>query len=244
MSEELKKYKLVKINPDNYQFIQQLYKDCFDLKQTLAEIEEKYNTSEFNIRDIGLLAFDGNQPAAYYGIFPVVAEYNGQDFQIAQTGDVMTSPNYRKKGLFTFLAKKIHLLAKEYGIELIYGFPNKNSTPGFKRNLEWQFYGTLQNFNFKIDVFPFSELEIKSRLFKPFYSFLLKRKISKYQIPLSETEIPAFNKPTSYIKIKKDIHFFKYKSGRRRYLIKYKGFELFIKVNVNLQIGDVAFFDK
>ena len=82
---------------------------------------------------------------------------------------------HRKKGLFIRLVKKTHQLAKDEGIRVIFGFPNKNSYPGFKNKLNWIFYGYMQQFVITTRTMPLSKLGRINKLFELCY-----RKYVKY----------------------------------------------------------------
>ena len=103
----MSEYKLTRINPSLYRRIKELHLLAFASNETEENIQNKYDTSTFGLKDIGLLAEaqDGS-PAAYYGVFPIKMSYHGQDILAAQSGDTMTSPLHQKKGLFTQLAKR------------------------------------------------------------------------------------------------------------------------------------------
>ena len=144
-------YSTRRIGDDDYTVIQDLIEQSFGVYLPISSINVKYNTSIFGEANVGLFAIDSeDKPAAYYGVFPITLQYNSEDFVIAQSGDTMTAPAHRKKGLFTRLAQETFGLANELGIKLIYGFPNKNSYPGFKKKLNWVFTGQFQKMTINI----------------------------------------------------------------------------------------------
>lgn len=49
----------------------------------------------------------------------------------------MVDPSYRKFGLFVEQAQQVYGLAKKEGVDLVFGFPNAKSTPGFRKRLNW-----------------------------------------------------------------------------------------------------------
>ena len=56
----------------------------------------------------------------------------------------MTDPNYRRQGIFENLARGAFNEAKIKGINVIYGFPNEFSYPGFISKLGWHSMPRLQ----------------------------------------------------------------------------------------------------
>ncbi len=113
-----------------------------------AALTKKYRTGAFGAENIGFLAYPREKllastgpamPAAYYGVFPLAIQYDGREVLAAQSGDTVTHPDHRGKGLFIELARQTYALAQVSGIDFVFGFPNKNSFPGFKRKLAWEF---------------------------------------------------------------------------------------------------------
>jgi len=239
-------YSFQQINDSNYDFTQTLYKKSFGINNSISTIKRKYDTSVFGHKNIGYFAVsDDQKPASYYGIFPMIMTINSVDIPVAQSGDTMTAPEHRNKGLFVQLAKKTYQLAEEQGIQLVFGFPNENSFPGFKKKLDWQFFGSMQKFSIHNSVLPFCELSSKFSALASTYNKYSNFRLSKYDIALTEENIAPFNKFKSQGYIKKDINFFRYKlSSPENHLIKINNFTLLIKPKTHLIIGDVGFFDK
>ena len=145
-----------RINEDSYTDIQQLYELSFNHKEELRFIRTKYDTSVFGLRDVGMLAkSEEGENAAYYGVFPITLSIGSDDYLIAQSGDTMTAPAHRKQGLFVRLAEETYALCRKLGIQFVFGFPNENSFPGFKRNLNWVFHGRMYQFKQEVLTIPF-----------------------------------------------------------------------------------------
>ena len=239
-------YNTNRITNNSYLQIQRLYKESFNSNVDIPSIKKKYDTSAFGLKNVGIIAEDEKKmPAAYYGVFPIVLQYGLKDYLIAQSGDTMTSPNHRKKGLFTMLAIKTYELAKQLNIKLIFGFPNENSLPGFKKKLDWSFYGLMQRFTFTNTTLPFCELASKYKFFEPIYVKYTNNIISKHSLSVSNSNIEPFNISKSIDQIKKNEPFFKYKMENGNCsLIKINDFTLFIKPRTHLYIGAIGYFDK
>lgn len=236
-------YRIERISPKLYKFTQQLYKESFGIKKTLDQITTKYNTEGFGKKDVGYFALDtNNKPAAYYGVFPIVATYKGQDIKIAQSGDTMTHPNHQKKGLFTMLAKETYKLAKEEDIDFVFGFPNENSLPGFEKKLDWKFYGHMKQFTIKSGGIPLSEMAHKFNPISPLFHFLSNGLSKKYKIELDQNVIDQFNNQED-LKIKRDLNFFEYKNSSNAFCIEINGFIIYLKIEDHIKIGDVVKFD-
>ncbi len=234
-------YSTKRIGDDDYVEIQQLIEQSFGVHLSLSSIYLKYNTSIFGKSNVGLFAIDEKgEPAAYYGVFPITLHYNSQDFIIAQSGDTMTAPAHRKKGLFTRLAQETYGLAHEVGIRMIYGFPNENSYPGFKKKLNWVFTGKFRKFTIKVMTFPLCELASKFPFLECYYNSYFEWRIKKYTITIAEVNIEKFNLSKVLGHVKKDENFLKYKlKGVNCRLVRVNGFTILLKAKTHLYIGNI-----
>ncbi len=241
-------YAIKRIDDNSCQDIQTLYRLAFGAIYPITFIKSKYATDIFGLKNVGVIAKDEkDQPAAYYGVFPIILEYNSKDYMVAQSGDTMTAPDHRKKGLFTKLAKGSYKLSKDLGIRMVFGFPNKNSYPGFKNKLDWVFTGHMYNFTLNVITIPICELASKYKFLMPFYEKFAKKRLDKYKISIQDINRETFTYKGSGVigEIKKDYNFFKYKLNRRNtFLIKLNGYTLFIKIKPHLYIGAVNVIDK
>ncbi|MFZ1686691.1 MAG: GNAT family N-acetyltransferase, partial [Flavobacteriales bacterium] len=212
-----------------------LVRRCFGTHLSLDQVGAKFNTAPFGAADIGYLAFAATgEPAAYYGVFPVLVNLKGQVHLAAQSGDTMTDPDHQKKGLFIRLAKLTYALAQENGVRFVFGFPNENSLPGFERKLNWTLSGHLYDLRFRTGALPLCELASKSRLFKPVYAAIIRRRASRViSAPLAtETQTDA---------CVHDERFHGYKQAMGALWIEVAGVRMFVKPAVHLYVGDIRF---
>lgn len=242
----MENYNFVRINDNNYNFTQALYKESLGLNFKISDIMRKYDTAIFGHKNIGYFAVDNDhQPAAFYGVFPIVLSVDSKDIIVAQSGDTMTAPAHRGKGLFVTLAQKTYQLAEEEGIQLVFGFPNENSYPGFQKKLNWQFYDSMYKFSILNSALPACEFSSKYSNFAPMYQKYCSYRLKKYSISLNEDNIKPFSVYNSVGFIKKDLNFFKYKLLNSDVsLIRINDYSMLIKSKVHLTVGDVGFFEK
>jgi GNAT superfamily N-acetyltransferase len=80
----------------------------------------------------------GHQP-----VVPTDFLIQGKRVKLAMSVDTMTHPGYQKQGIFTTLSTAVYEQAEKSSIDIIWGFPNENSRPGFIKNLEWSDVATL-----------------------------------------------------------------------------------------------------
>ena len=235
-------YQTEQISDNSYKDIQNLYKLSFGFNHSIEKVKLKYDTERFGVKNIGILAkSETNELAAYYGVFPILLNYGTENYLVAQSGDTMTAPKHRKKGLFTKLAKETYMLSKAKGIRMIFGFPNENSYHGFKHKLEWEFHGFMQRFTFYVKTIPFCELSSKFPKLQPMYERFVKNKITKYNVEIDQINFDSFNFSKVNGHLKKDKNFFEYKLKRNNiYVVLINGIQLLIKAHVHLYIGEVS----
>jgi len=235
-------YLLKRVSKKNLKDISILYKDCFGINVEEEKLRKKYNTSVFGESYTGFVAENKEkQIGAYYGVFPSVINCDGQEYLVGQSGDTMTGPNHRRKGLFTKLAKETYQLCEELNMAFVFGFPNENSLPGFERKLDWKFYGNMQMFTFyHSTLFPFCELASKFSSFQPFYRSFVAKRISNYVIDVNDIKLQSKNS------VVRDERFFSYKMSNSNAVkvVHINGFKLVFKAEPHLMIGDVEVFDK
>ena len=83
------------------------------------------------------VAEDAGRLVGQYALWPQRLRLGTEVVQAAQSLDTMTHPDYRGQGMFTVLAKEAMGYAEERGIEVLFGFPNSASYPGFVTKLDW-----------------------------------------------------------------------------------------------------------
>lgn len=148
-------YLIYRIGENHYKAIQRLLWRCFGLYRSVKYIAGKYKHC------IGHIAYYDGTPVAAYSVFR--QELKG--YNAAQSADTMTDTRHRHKGLFMELARITYLAAQQEGIDFVFGFPNENSLPGFKK-LGWQFAGNLKKLELKINTLPLAELGYKFGLYR------------------------------------------------------------------------------
>ncbi len=237
------KYIFQRISKNSLSDIASLYASSFDVSVSIDELEAKYNTQDFGESYTGFIAIDEQKEVgAYYGVFPCEVNYEGKMYLCGQSGDTMTAPKHRKRGLFTSLAKETNQLCKEVNMAFVFGFPNENSLPGFERKLDWKFYGRMQMFSISNKVkLPFCELASKYSVFKTFYRSLVKFRLRKRLISSKEIQFNQFTNS-----LVKDAKFIDYKMNKSKdiYCISINGFKMILKAEPHLMIGEVEYFEK
>jgi len=84
------------------------------------------------------LAKDNERIVGHYAVSPVSVCLDGRNMIAALSHDTMTDPSYAGLGIFRHTANAVYADQKNEGHGFVYGFPNRNSIRGFKKNLYWQ----------------------------------------------------------------------------------------------------------
>ncbi len=238
-------YKFERLSNKNLKDLVFLYQESFNEKTNLEFLQKKYDTHSFGLSFVGYVAYDSvsNEPAAYYGVFPIKVRYFNELILAAQSGDTMTHPNHRGKGLFITLAKMTYELAKNNSVEFIFGFPNENSYGGFIKKLNWTVYANINNYKIKSSALPFEKVAKKFPFFNYFYSKIFLKKI--YSKSLFQPFSNSIDSQISNVGfVEHDAHFYNYKTYYRSTIISVEGINCWIKIDGRLWIGDIEYCNK
>ncbi len=238
----MSEYRFEKLSDTNLKDLIFLYRHAFNEKENLKFLQKKYNTSAFGLKNIGYIAYSSsNEPAAYYGVFPIKAQINNKEILVSQSGDTMTHPDHRGKGLFITLAKMTYELAKKEGVEFIFGFPNENSYPGFVKKLDWDHYSNVNHYQIKTGGLPLEKVAKKFKMFSGTYSSLVSGKLKYINSPFPN----SLNSQTQdHGNILHDKNFFDYKTYYKSGVIEMNGVKCWIKVDGRLWVGDIEFCER
>lgn len=230
-------YIIKRIDESKLQDLVILYKNVFNLRVTENYLKKKYDTSFTGHSYIGYIAYDSESvPAAYYGVFPCLLTFKGEKILAAQSADTMTHTNHRGKGLFIKLAQETFCLAKEEGIELIFGFPNKNSYPGFVNKLAWKHIENIQLYKIKVFTVPISRIVKKFSFLKPIYNVYCNCIMTLFNS--ANIFFKGSINGSEHVCVLRDKFFFEYKKYSQKYLVNLKKI-VWLKIDGVLQIGDV-----
>ena len=146
-------YEFRRITPTDVPDICRLFSASFNSELSEQALTRKLDTKDFGAAYVGYLAIAPNSEiAAYYAVYPVRMRINDTLVLAAQSGDTMTHPEHQKKGLFLQLAELCYQLAEQQGIQLVFGFPNQNSKPGFIKHLQWQLLRPMEGLELHASV--------------------------------------------------------------------------------------------
>ena len=124
------------------ELIRALYLDVWGYNRPLHYDQWRFFGSPDGICPM-TLAVDGDRLAGAYSLWPVRIKVGDDSVLGAQSMDTMTHPDYGRQGIFTTLAEACYEAAAARGFQVLYGFPNPLSYPGFTRRLTWAHTGDI-----------------------------------------------------------------------------------------------------
>jgi len=134
--------KIREMTSDDFDIFRTLYRDVKGSNRPYDFDRWRLLETPFGICPTAV-AVDNGKLAGFYTIWPVKIRLGDETVLGAQSMDTMTHPNYRRQGLFTKLALFCYEMAMSKGYEILYGFPNSSSYPGFIRRLNWDHTGDI-----------------------------------------------------------------------------------------------------
>jgi hypothetical protein len=231
-------YRFEKLSGDNIGDLVPIYNSAFQKDISINELIEKFDTSFTGFKNVGFIAYaPEGEPAAFYGVFPCFATYNGVKYLVAQSGNTMTHANHTGRGLFTALAKMTYDYCRENRIHLVFGFPNQNSYPGFIKKLDWKHFDDMRAYLIRVKCV--SWIRIK-RIFR--LSEKLHQSLGNFMLSLCRkgTAFQSSCNSDDTIVVDHNKEFLAYKSYAKNYLLEIEGVNVWLKFNESfLLIGDI-----
>jgi hypothetical protein len=199
---------------------------------------KKYNTAFTGLMHTGFIAYNNNNmPIAFYGVIPCYINIEGKKILAAQSADTMTHPKYRNKGLFVELANLTFQLCRSVGMQVIFGFPNQNSLPGFVNKLGWQQTERMDCFIIPSGGFSWQMILRKLPFLKKQYKAYRDKLIKKYAVNGNGIANSVFN--DEFSGVFRDEKYRNYKTYNKTYVIKVSTATVWLKINHELLIGDM-----
>lgn len=232
-------YQIKRLSDKNFNDIVELFNLVFKKEISREKLYSKYSTSDFIEGLIGFIAYYNGKPVSFYGTVPQFVELNGEPILVAQSSDAMTHPDHLRKGLFVHLAQANFNYCKEIGVNLIYGFPNANSKPGFVKKLNWEFTSDLETKLIDVKCLP---ILFFSRVFKGLaekYNKKFEKFLSLKRVPLRYFKSNLLDDGQFGV-MKNSIHL-NYKSNwGKSFFVKINGKVVWLKpATMFLLVGDV-----
>ena len=129
-------------SPGDEYLILELFKQVFDRELPLSFWHWRFRDNPFGAGIIKLL-LDGEKLIGHYAVSALQLLIDGQETPAVFSMTTMVHPDYRRQGIFPYLANQVYIEAARQGYRLVYGFPNKNSVHSFTQKLGWSDFGTM-----------------------------------------------------------------------------------------------------
>ncbi len=127
-----------------------LYDRCFGMQDGEPVLAWRYDQNPHG-RPVLLLSGQAQNAVAGYACSPRHALSHGDEASaatIGETGDVMTDPDWRGKGLFSALDHAAMAETARQGWPVVIGLPNRKSEDLFTQKLGWKLVGHIRPFTF------------------------------------------------------------------------------------------------
>ena len=129
-----------------------LFNDCFKKSLGASELSWRYDQGPHGSAISFVTRPPGGRGISGYACSPRrVLCYGSDESSVGETGDVMTHPDWRKRGIFSTLDRSAMAAAREAGWSMVFGLPNRRSAHIFLE-LGWESIGTIRPWNFVLRV--------------------------------------------------------------------------------------------
>ena len=237
----MNEYDFIRLNSENFSDLLDLMAVINGVAPDPMQLQRKYETQAIGAAHVGFLAYAKGEKkaAAFYGVFPVRLFLNNAEVLAAQSGDTMTHPNHRGKGLFVALAQKTYAIAAQEGIQLVFGFPNQNSYPGFVKKLGWQHPYNMTAIDIWTPSVPFNILIKKTSSLAKYQRKWLMFLLTRFFNPVVNLPEPCSSVIGSgAFGVLRDQAYWDYKRGRNA-AYQIGGATVLLKYDGDLVVGDI-----
>ena len=124
-----------------------LFNACFRKRLDARDLSWRYDRNPHGSSLSFVARAPRGQAVSGYACNPRRAWVGGDpatEAVIGETGDVMTHPGWRKRGLFSDLDRAAMRAAREAGWPLVFGLPNRRSAHIFVNDLGWEQVGLVR----------------------------------------------------------------------------------------------------
>jgi hypothetical protein len=124
------------------------------------------------------------------------------------------------------------------GIQVLFGFPNQNSLPGFVNKLDWQIGGNMECFIIPVKALPLERLANKFPFLKSLYNGFVKHQLKPCLLPRNGIRNSVIDE--GYCGLQRDKDYLNYKTAyTSSFTIKVDTTQVWFKINDGMFIGDI-----
>jgi len=224
--------RLEKLSEENLPAAHALFVETFGPRISLEDFRKKYDTSYCGVRHICYLAYDRQQPVAFYGALPGRFEYKGERFLAVQACDSITREAYRGKGIHHQLANATYEEMAKHGLSFVFAL-HSAATYGATKNLGWELGAQMLRFHLPVRSLPLARIARKLK-----WNVIAKRAerfFAPHTVKKSELKNPLCAEGA--IAYRYDEAFFGYKSYTPNRVLRFGDALFWIKLRSVLEIG-------
>ena len=231
-------YTTERLSKENLPDLANLFAAVYGRKASEGIFEKKYDTVYTGKQYIGFIAYSKDHVAVgYYGVIPCFLKYSGETILAAQSGDTMTHPLYRYKGLFVELSNITFALCRSEGIRIVFGFPNQQSLHGAINKLGWKMTEKMDCFIIPVRTIPLERIAAKFFFLEGVYQKYKRSIVRKYRIP-------GYGIPNSVINdgfsgVNRDENYLAYKTYHKTEVLQVGQSLIWVTLNTEFIIGDM-----
>lgn len=224
-------YTIRRIRPEDIPELENLFHQVYKRPAASGYFEKKLATGYTGLEHAGFIASSiQGETVASMCMVPWFILLNGRKIKAAQLTDGMTHADYRRKGLYGQLTSCNFDLAKQSGIELIFGFPNQDALPALLKN-GWEQQQQMDRF----------EIPVKRSILW-YYNRLLRSNRSRLPEPSGEIHSVLRD---GFDGIERSRDYINYKLSLGDYgIIQSSSGKAWIKARSDLSIGDMMVEDE
>lgn len=230
-------YALKRLDARNLADVERLHRAVYGTQPAPDYFRKKYDTRFAGAQYVGFLAYAGQTPVAFYGVLPCFLEVEGKTVLAAQSADTMTHPGHRNKGLFVQLALLTFQLCRDCGIQVLFGFPNQNSLPGFLGKLAWQSPTSLDYFVIRSGSSLWATLVNRLPVLRSLVMVYRRRVLGKYHDDKAVVNNSVLG--DGFYGIRRDAAWSRYKTYNDTHVIRLAEATFWIKASRFILIGDM-----
>ncbi|MBS1662128.1 MAG: GNAT family N-acetyltransferase [Bacteroidetes bacterium] len=241
MPPQTSEYHIERLSENNLPDLTRLFFAVYGEEATPPRFAQKYATAWAGAAYIGYFAYaaDGT-PAAYYGVMPCLLQYTNNTLLAAQSGDTMTHPEHRNKGLFVQLCRMTIDLCRHTGIRLLFGFPNQNSYPGAIK-AGWTVTESLDYFTIPVKTIPLVGLVRKFPFLAGAYNSYTKNLLTNHTSTGQGLSSSVITPTTGGVYRNDD--YLNYKTYSDTHVLQLKNARAWVKITDTFVIGDLELND-
>jgi GNAT superfamily N-acetyltransferase len=233
-------YRIERLNDARLADVQRLLREVMGKSMSLDQVRIKYDTAYTGHQHLSSIAYDGEQPIAFYGAIPQVFKTtDGTWFVGCHLADCMTLEKYQRQGLHQRLGRQVYEWMQAEGVQVIYGFHSEN-TRRSSQKLGWTEGKRLRGYAIEAARLPFAQASGKVPGLRSWQLSRLKKSMAAFAIPSAGFPNSQAEEGTT---VKYSPAFFDAKAFHPNFWIQLKGVRFWLGVEAIVRVGDVHFKD-